>query len=148
MLTPRNYHSTAVLLPDGRVFVGGGGQCGGCATNHLNAEIYSPPYLFNGGSPAKRPTITRAPPTAQLGGTISVTTDAAITGFALLRLSATTHSIDNDQRRVPLRFTQSAKTSYTLSVPSDPGIVVPGYYMLFAISSQSTPSVAKMIKIG
>ena len=31
MATPRNYHSIAVLLPDGRVFSGGGGLCGGCS---------------------------------------------------------------------------------------------------------------------
>lgn len=40
--------------------VGGGGLCGGgCAVNHLDAEMYSPGYLFNAdGSPAPRPTIT------------------------------------------------------------------------------------------
>ncbi len=43
MPTPRNYHSTALLMPDGRVWVGGGGDCGvGCA-NHPDFEIYTPP---------------------------------------------------------------------------------------------------------
>jgi hypothetical protein len=56
---PRVYHSVAVLVPDGRVFVGGGGLCGACTVNHLDAEMYSPKYLFNAdGSPAARPTIT------------------------------------------------------------------------------------------
>lgn len=56
---PRTYHSSSVLLPDGRVFVGGGGLCGNCGVNHPDAEIYSPNYLFNAnGSPATRPTIT------------------------------------------------------------------------------------------
>ena len=61
-----------MLVPDGRVFVGGGGYCGGCVVNHLDAEMYSPPYLFNAdGSPAARPTISLSaatvgahPPTA------------------------------------------------------------------------------------
>jgi hypothetical protein len=150
MQTPRNYHSTGLLLPDGRVFVGGGGQCGsGCTTNHFNAEIFSPPYLFNpDGSPAKRPTISQVPSTVQLGGTISVKSNNSISAFAILRLSAVTHSVDNDQRRIPLLFTQPSMSSYTLSVPSDPGVVTRGYYMLFAINTQGTPSVASIIKIG
>lgn len=57
---PRTYHSAAALLPDGRVFVGGSGLCGTrCSVNHLDAEMYSPNYLFNAdGTPATRPTVT------------------------------------------------------------------------------------------
>src|SRR5439155_1563184 len=52
-VVPRTYHSVAVLLPDGRVFTGGGGLCGGCSTNHLDAEIFTPPNLLNpDGTPA------------------------------------------------------------------------------------------------
>ena len=56
---PRTYHSSAVLVPDGRVFVGGGGLCGDCGVNHLDAEMYSPAYLFNeDGTAADRPTVS------------------------------------------------------------------------------------------
>ena len=55
MVTPRMYHSTSLLLPDGRVLVGGGGRLG--FPEQFSAEIYSPPYLFKG----PRPAITTAP---------------------------------------------------------------------------------------
>lgn len=66
---PRTYHSVALLLPDGRVFTGGGGLCGtGCATNHFDGEIFTPPNLLNAdGTPAARPVITSAPPAAANG---------------------------------------------------------------------------------
>ena len=47
----RLYHSTALLLPDGRVLMAGGGALPGRATDQRNAEIYSPPYLFKGPRP-------------------------------------------------------------------------------------------------
>ena len=150
MQTPRVYHSTALLLPDARVFVAGGGLCGaGCPANHENAEIFSPPYLFNpDGSPAARPAITTAPASALLGSTVSVTANTAKLKFEVLRISATTHAVNNDQRRIPLAVTASVNTTYRLKVPSDPGVVPPGYYMLFGINAQGTPSVAKVIKLG
>src|SRR5579872_2772281 len=45
MSVPRMYHSTAGLLPDGRVFVGGGGN-EAPAPDEDSAQIFSPPYLF------------------------------------------------------------------------------------------------------
>lgn len=149
MQTPRTYHSAALLLPDGRVFVGGGGQCGtGCVENHLNAEILTPPYLLNSnGTPATRPVIQQAPTSAALGGTITVTTNTAVTSFVLMRLSSITHAVNNDQRRVPLTIASSSGQSYTMTIPSDPGVVLPGYYMLFALNSQGVPSVSTTIQI-
>ncbi|KAL3961257.1 hypothetical protein ACCO45_002780 [Purpureocillium lilacinum] len=55
----RVYHSMALLLPDATVLSGGGGLCGGaCDTNHFDAQVFSPRYLFDGeGQPAARPKI-------------------------------------------------------------------------------------------
>ena len=67
MQVTRQYHSTALLLPDGRVLSSGGGVCGVCdSVGYLakNAEVFSPPYLFKkdgSGELAPRPQITSAP---------------------------------------------------------------------------------------
>jgi galactose oxidase len=114
----------------------------------LDAQILSPPYLFNAdGSAASRPVIRSAPSTAQRGGSISVTTEGSVRGFALMRLSATTHTVNNDQRRVPLSISAASGTTYTLSIPADPGIVLPGYYMLFALDAKGVPSVALTVRV-
>jgi hypothetical protein len=149
MHVPRTYHNTAILLPDGRVFVGGGGQCGsGCAENHLNAEILTPPYLLNtDGSQAARPTIKSAPGSASRGQSVMVTTDGAATSFVLMRLSSVTHSVNNDQRRIPLSASTADGLTYTLSIPADSGVVLPGYYMLFALNAQGVPSISQTIQI-
>jgi hypothetical protein len=149
MQTPRNYHSVALLLLDGRVLAGGGGLCGSCSTNHANVEILTPPYLLNAdGSAATRPSITSAPATATLGTQISVATNSAITSFALVRMGTSTHSIDTDQRRVPVTFSSSGSNAYSVAIPSDPGVVLPGYWMLFALNGSGVPSVAKSILIS
>jgi galactose oxidase len=154
MSTPRTYHSVALLLVDGRVFVGGGGLCTdnytGSCNNHPDAEILTPPYLLNAnGTLAARPVITSAPTSAAPGTMIIVRTDTPVASFALVRMSAVTHSVNNDQRRIPLPITGGSQSAgYWLHIPVDTGEVLPGNYMLFALSASGRPSVAKVIAIN
>ncbi len=146
----RNYHSIALLLPDGRIWSGGGGLCGdGCAANHANFQIMSPPYLFDAnGQLATRPVITNAPRTAAYGTTVTVSADSAIDSFALVRLSSTTHTVNNDQRRLSLNFRATGGNNYALEIPSNPGWALPGEYMLFAMNGDGTPSVSRPLRIA
>jgi large repetitive protein len=150
MAAPRNYHSVALLLPDARVLSAGGGLCGaGCAANHPDLQIYSPHYLFNAdGTDAVRPVIASAPAQATHGTRITVGADSVVGAFALIRVSSNTHTVNNDQRRIPLAFTALGNNNYELTIPGNPGIVLPGYYMLFALSPQGVPSIAKTIRIS
>lgn len=146
---PRDYHSVAILLPDGRVFSGGGGLCGdGCTANHPDGQIFSPPYLFNAnGTPRRRPVIETAPVRATTGSVITVATNSSTPRFALVRMSSVTHSINDDQRRIPLTPIRVHGTRYTLRLPSSTGVLLPGNYMLFALYANGTPSVAKIINV-
>jgi galactose oxidase len=148
-LVSRVYHSVAVLLQDGTVFSGGGGLCGvGCTANHPDGQIFTPPYLLNSdGTERDRPSIASAPTSAAPGDTITVTTDSATPSFALVRTGAVTHSVDNDQRRIPLKPVSTDGHTYQLAIPADAGVVPPGNYMLFAMDAVGTPSVAKIINI-
>ncbi|MFP4845586.1 discoidin domain-containing protein [Winogradskyella sp. PE311] len=141
----RTYHSAGLLLNDGRVLMGGGGLCGGCNTNHANAEIYSPPYLFDiNGDLAVRPTLS-APDTAYYDGVLPVLTSTDVTEFSFVRLSSATHSVNNEQRRVPVTFTGS-NGDFQLNMPNA-NIMPPGYYMLFAMNADGVPSLSKTVLV-
>jgi hypothetical protein len=142
----REYHSTALLLPDGRVLMAGGGQLPGTpAVNQTNAEIYSPPYLFKG----TRPTITSAPATVQYNSTFTVQTPDAssIQSVALIRTPSVTHAFDQNQRFQNLSFTQSSG-SLTVTAPLTSNLAPPGYYMLFILNTNGVPSVARFVRFG
>ncbi|WP_350277814.1 galactose oxidase-like domain-containing protein [Kribbella sp. HUAS MG21] len=148
----RQYHSTSLLLPDGRVMTGGGGICGECQrVGYLekNIEYFSPPYLYGAdGQPAARPTITTAPASAPYASTFPVTTPqaASIAKVGLVGLGAPTHGDDQGQRYVPLNFSASG-TTLTVSSPADVNQAPPGYYMLFVVDSNGVPSVARMVQL-
>ena len=119
MQITRQYHSTALLLPDGRVLSSGGGICGTCdQVGYLakNAEIFSPPYLFQAdGTLAPRPAIDSAPASTSYGardGRSRPANPASIRKVALVRLGAVTHSDNMEQRYIPLAFTAGATSTH------------------------------------
>lgn len=147
---PRTYHSIALLLPDARVVAGGGGLCGtGCVQNHFDLQIFAPPYLFNtDGTRATRPGISGVSASnVRPGATLTITTTQTVSSFSLVRFGSATHTVNTDQRRVPLVPLSVLGLAYVVSLPTDPGVLVPGYWMLFAINSAGVPSVATTIKV-
>ena len=148
----RVYHSTALLLPDGRLLsVGSGEPPASGLTNDYTAEIFSPPYLFApDGSPAVRPTITSAPTLVSYGQTFAVQTpDAArIVKATFIRLSSVTHAFNQNQRLNYLPVSAGGSSSVMLTAPSNANLAPPGDYMLFLIDSSGVPSVATIVRIG
>ena len=153
MQVTRQYHSSALLLPDGRVLSSGGGICGTCdQVGYLakNAEIFSPPYLFQAdGTPAPRPSIDAAPTQTSYAAPMVITTGAptSIRKVALVRLGAVTHSNNMEQRYVPLSFAAGA-TTITATAPANANVAPPGFYMLFIIDAGGVPSVASMVNVA
>ena len=121
-----------------------GGGRDGAGIDQLNAELYSPPYLFKGA----RPVITAAPSLFTYGSGFTVTTPdaASITTVVLMRPGAPTHGFDMDQRRIPLTFEAGAGT-LTVQAPASAAVAPPGYYMLFLVNSASVPSIASFLRI-
>ena len=118
------------------------------ARSNLKLDTYEHSFFNADGSRRARPTISSAPSTAITGQTISVTTGGPVQSFVLMRYDEATHAVDNDQRRIPLTITSSSANTYRLAIPSDPGVALPGPYMLFAIDAKGTPSVSATISIS
>jgi hypothetical protein len=143
MQESRLYHGTALLLPDGRVLVAGSGADFGPGFDSESAEIYSPPYIFKGA----RPVISFAPATLTYGESFPVQVDqSGIAAFSLIRLGATTHGVDMDQRYLDLVFSPG-EGGFIVTAPASVNLAPPGYYMLFALNSNGVPSVAKIVRL-
>jgi hypothetical protein len=146
LLPPQNavraYHSTALLLADGRV-LSAGSDSGTQLENTY--EIYSPAYLFKGA----RPTITAVPSTITYGKKFTITTPnaAGIAKVALLRPGATTHAVHmDDYRYVTLTFT-AGTGELTVTPPANANLAPPGYYMLAILNTAGVPSVMQFVNV-
>ncbi|MER6688448.1 galactose oxidase early set domain-containing protein [Streptomyces minutiscleroticus] len=137
----RGYHSSAFLLPDGRVMATGDNPGNG-SWNH-DVSIYTPPYLLKG----ERPTITSLIDDHwEYGDTQRITVDRPIARAELIRPAAVTHSSDPNQRFVDLPLSVDGD-NVDLNVTSNPDLAPPGWYMLFAVDAGGVPSVAKWVHL-
>jgi hypothetical protein len=143
---PRGYHSTAVLLPDATVAIAGNTD----AFNNeepqrkddVSVQVYHPPYLFNG----PRPVVTEVPAQVTYGSQINLDSSGgpAVSKVMMMRPCAVTHSVDMDQRAIILPFKGGAG-GLAVTFPTDHSLAPPGYYMLFFIAGDGTPSVASWV---
>ena len=147
----RDYHSEALLLPDGRVLTMGGNPLFGNkqdtspGTFEQRFEVYSPPYLYRGA----RPTITGGPTRVTYGEPAVFTSSDAtkIAGVRLIHPSAATHVTNIEQRSIELAMTH-VPGGVAVTVPTRLGLIPQGWYMLFALDARGTPSVARWVHVG
>jgi hypothetical protein len=146
-VTPRLYHSLALLLPDARVLSAGGD--GSDAPAYPNAEIFTPPYLLNSdGTPATRPSIASAPSSIAYNSSFALTTGTTdVARVTLIKLSSVTHSTNFDQRFLNLAFTKTG-TNLSVAAPSSGNVAPPGYYMVFVLNAAGVPSTSKIVKLN
>ncbi|MGH8908040.1 MAG: galactose oxidase-like domain-containing protein [Egibacteraceae bacterium] len=160
---PRTYHNTALLMPDGRVLVGGHATISTLYLNNTTLpggftpqdgrdpsfQIYEPPYLFRG----ERPVITSAPESVTYGDTMTIATPRAGEVFSvmLVRRTSLTHLVDGDQRTVELPILSRGNGELTVAAPPDGAVAPPGDYMLFinrGTGQDLVPSVSVPVRVA
>ncbi|WP_156726160.1 radical copper oxidase GlxA [Streptomyces apocyni] len=148
----RNYHAEALLLPDGRVATFGSDplfadkQNTKLGTFEQRVEVYTPPYLHKNQD--DRPVLSDGPQELDQKGraTFKTKDPQRIERARLMRPSAVTHVTDVEQRSIALELSKG-EDSVTVTVPDDKALVPPGWYMVFAIDSEGTPSEAQWIHV-
>lgn len=150
---PRLYHSTAVLLPDGRVIAAAGNPEGGQSVpfvppdpdEEMRLEVFSPPYLFRG----PRPVINNVPVEWNYGQTVIIASPQAgnLRWASIISPGIATHSLNSTQRLVDLDLVSQAGGTVRAKVTNEPNLAPPGWYMLFLVDNDGVPSVAKWIHL-
>ena len=159
----RDYHSNALLLPDGRVLCAGGNTWNdnlppnrlSHASDYVKVDLYSPPYLFVPGSTdsgAVRPTLASPPAGRMCWGnifTIATPNAATIQSVSLIKAGASTHGFNEDQRYVPLSFARATSPSRLfVTMPADSTIAPPGPYMLFMVDSSAASGASRVPSVA
>ncbi|CAL9770429.1 unnamed protein product [Musa acuminata subsp. burmannicoides] len=164
---PRMYHSTANLLPDGRVLVAGSNphyfyRFAGDFPTELRVEAFSPEYLA-ADKASLRPVIMAAPERVWYGDEFVMEVEVPLPLVGLMEvnlLSApfATHSFSQGQRMVKLAVSPAVTVAdgggdgtpysyrFGCKAPPDGRVAPPGYYMAFAVN-QMVPSVARWVQL-
>ena len=142
----RNYHSTSLLLPDGRIFVAGG--------DAWNAQFFYPPYLFARDSKGKM-IFAKRPKIEKLEKIISnrskqimlVDNSDEIEKISLISTGSTTHAQASELKYLSLKFKIINKNKIEFEIPENKNNVTDGTYLVFIVSNSGVPSVGKITYI-
>ncbi len=145
MDSERGYHSTALLLPDGKVLSAGSNY------RTWDYQVYSPPYLDSQYDPV-RPELSQLNVELDLRygqqSSIRYPTIAGVSPdrVVLMRPGSITHHFDYDMRyvRLPITgvgitFTVPQKTLVRFRAPANSKEAPEGYYMLFLVTDDGIP---------
>nr|QBG82652.1 aldehyde oxidase GLOX1-like [Papaver somniferum] len=170
--TPRMYHSTAILITDGRVLVGGSNPNKNynfteMFPTELSVEVFSPPYLSSGSRPqiswVKQGTELSYKQAISIGFTSENNGDVPLldklfngelenVSVTLVAPSFNTHSFSMNQRMMVLQINkvrEPSSGSYVIDcfAPATPNVAPPGYYLLFVVHN-GIPSKGTWIHIS
>ena len=139
---PRQYHSVALLLHDGRVWTAG--TTTSQTAKEVRVEIFKPWYISE-----TRPSISGGATGGNYGGTITIPTPnpAAIKKVSLVKVSAMTHHYNTDQRLIWLQISGTTGSSITVKAPINNKLAPPGYYLIHVLNGAGVPSIGTYIKI-
>lgn len=149
---PRVYHSTANLLPDGRILVAGSNThqfytLAGYLPTELRLETFSPPYAGGAGFAA-------APGALKYGAGFTATIKAAGAKYVELNLASApyvTHSYAQGQRLLQLEVGAPVAVAGGVTVaskgPPNAAVAPGGYYMLFPVADGKVGHAA-WVKVG
>ncbi|KAK7300842.1 hypothetical protein RJT34_11693 [Clitoria ternatea] len=158
---PRMYHSTANLLPDGRVLLAGSNphvfyRFDAEFPTELRIEAFLPEYLSSDRANV-RPVIEEVPEMVRFKGKFDVVVSVSLPVVGIVEVnlasaSFATHSFSQGQRLVKLTVTSAVpdgdkKYRIGCTAPPNGMVAPPGYYMAFAVN-QGVPSVARWIHVS
>jgi hypothetical protein len=154
---PRLYHSTAMLLPDGRVMVAGSSPNAPTELNftgefqtEYRVEYYIPHYLQ---SSSPKPVIGKISSSwteydASFHVQVTNVPVLSLVEFNIIQPGFRTHSTGHGQRMVWLRsIVSKVANEFIVLSPPTAAIAPPGYYMLFVVCD-GIPSEASWVQIG